>query len=356
MTQAQIDAKFPIQSFQLAMEKSPLNKAGELQPPPHLHEKQEHKVQTPESGSTQHYDEIPMCKTESYTGDEFDEKSDMKETPAAPSKRRSLLRPFSLCSRHSNPSPTPAKSAWYPQAGDLGESQESFEKGPDLEAQEGASAVIAAPARNSLAQMHRYSLQKPPALTHASLAVSEDTDTDTESEAEGPGGTGAVMYSGSGNDGTLNTCAICIDDMESTTLVRGLSCGHIFHPECIDPWLLEKQARCPLCKRSFYASKLDDPLGPEPVEVLEAQQEEAHRERRRERERERGVPEGPMRRLSRRLWGSRQQSEVEGSRTVITSNSRNRNQLQSQNETPLPPVPAVTAEADTGDVADALRR
>lgn len=343
------------------MEKSPLNKVGELQQPPHLEE--EH-----ESGSTQH--DEPMYKTESYTGDETDEKSDMKETSAIPSKRRSLLRPFSRCSRHSTHSTTntntaqpPAKSAWCPQAGDLGESHEAFEKGPELEAQEGASAT--APARNSLTQMHRYSLLKPPALTHASIVGSEDTDTETESEAEGPGGNGAVMYNSSGNEGTLNTCAICIEDMESTTLVRGLTCGHIFHPECIDPWLLTKQARCPLCKRSFYASKLEDPLGPEPVEELELQQEEAQRERERRRERERErehgreVPEGPMRRLSRRLWGSRQQSEVEGSRTVITSHGRGRNLQQPpppQTESPLPPVPAGTSEAETGDVADALRR
>ncbi|ODQ64972.1 hypothetical protein NADFUDRAFT_46777 [Nadsonia fulvescens var. elongata DSM 6958] len=46
-------------------------------------------------------------------------------------------------------------------------------------------------------------------------------------------------------------CAICLDDyVEHVTLVRELPCLHIYHSECIDPFLLTRSALCPLCKTS----------------------------------------------------------------------------------------------------------
>lgn len=44
------------------------------------------------------------------------------------------------------------------------------------------------------------------------------------------------------------TCAICIDDFQSDSLVQELSCGHLFHSLCISQWL-EKSDLCPMCKR-----------------------------------------------------------------------------------------------------------
>lgn len=45
------------------------------------------------------------------------------------------------------------------------------------------------------------------------------------------------------------TCPICLDDFIShTTTVRELPCGHIYHPECIDPFLRANSSLCPVCK------------------------------------------------------------------------------------------------------------
>ncbi|KAI5864680.1 hypothetical protein GGS23DRAFT_459127 [Durotheca rogersii] len=52
-----------------------------------------------------------------------------------------------------------------------------------------------------------------------------------------------------------DTCAICIDTLEDDDDVRGLTCGHAFHAVCIDPWLTNRRASCPLCKADYYTPK-----------------------------------------------------------------------------------------------------
>ncbi|RDW70615.1 uncharacterized protein DSM5745_08126 [Aspergillus mulundensis] len=50
------------------------------------------------------------------------------------------------------------------------------------------------------------------------------------------------------------TCAICLDDfIPSSSTVRELPCGHIYHPECIDISLTHTSSLCPLCKKSVLA-------------------------------------------------------------------------------------------------------
>jgi hypothetical protein len=52
-------------------------------------------------------------------------------------------------------------------------------------------------------------------------------------------------------------CSICIDDFEpGERLVVLPRCQHAFHKDCIRPWLLERQGRCPLCKTGVLQ---DDP-------------------------------------------------------------------------------------------------
>jgi hypothetical protein len=47
------------------------------------------------------------------------------------------------------------------------------------------------------------------------------------------------------------TCSICLDDfIHDETIVRELPCQHIFHPECVDDFLLKTTSLCPMCKVS----------------------------------------------------------------------------------------------------------
>jgi hypothetical protein len=51
------------------------------------------------------------------------------------------------------------------------------------------------------------------------------------------------------------TCPICLDDFESNeSQVRELPCRHIFHPDCVDTFLLSNSSLCPMCKTSVLPS------------------------------------------------------------------------------------------------------
>lgn len=41
-------------------------------------------------------------------------------------------------------------------------------------------------------------------------------------------------------------CSICTEDFERGQDLRVLPCDHKFHPECVDPWLLNVSGTCPL--------------------------------------------------------------------------------------------------------------
>lgn len=41
-------------------------------------------------------------------------------------------------------------------------------------------------------------------------------------------------------------CPVCMEDFESGQDLRVLPCHHSFHPDCIDPWLLNVSGSCPL--------------------------------------------------------------------------------------------------------------
>ena len=41
-------------------------------------------------------------------------------------------------------------------------------------------------------------------------------------------------------------CSVCVDDFVKGQDIRVLPCNHKFHPECIDPWLLNVSGTCPL--------------------------------------------------------------------------------------------------------------
>ncbi|CAA6655569.1 unnamed protein product [Spirodela intermedia] len=55
-----------------------------------------------------------------------------------------------------------------------------------------------------------------------------------------------LSYSGSGKE--QDGCVVCLSAFEEKETVRAIpSCGHVFHPCCIDSWLI-CHGSCPLCR------------------------------------------------------------------------------------------------------------
>ncbi len=54
----------------------------------------------------------------------------------------------------------------------------------------------------------------------------------------------------------LNQCAVCMEpliDGQHPVDTKSLSCGHIFHTSCVNPWLAQ-HAQCPACRTDHVAS------------------------------------------------------------------------------------------------------
>ena len=54
-------------------------------------------------------------------------------------------------------------------------------------------------------------------------------------------------------DTNQETCSICRESFDESSIVRKLACGHIFHIACVDEWF-ESNIRCPLCRQDLRDS------------------------------------------------------------------------------------------------------
>ena len=43
------------------------------------------------------------------------------------------------------------------------------------------------------------------------------------------------------------SCSICLDSLKNKKVTE-LKCQHIFHNECIHPWLTKQSVKCPICR------------------------------------------------------------------------------------------------------------
>ncbi|KAJ2660092.1 hypothetical protein IWW48_003144 [Coemansia sp. RSA 1200] len=53
-------------------------------------------------------------------------------------------------------------------------------------------------------------------------------------------------------------CVVCLEEYSVGDDVRMLPCGHVFHDQCITPWLLRPKSRfheCPMCKTPCFADE-----------------------------------------------------------------------------------------------------
>lgn len=91
----------------------------------------------------------------------------------------------------------------------------------------------------------------PVGAQHVTEARQEATPAEIEEHQSGIAPAQPVIVTGS--TGTDNAspdeslgCSICTEDFEMGQDLRVLPCDHKFHPECVDPWLLNVSGTCPL--------------------------------------------------------------------------------------------------------------
>lgn len=91
--------------------------------------------------------------------------------------------------------------------------------------------------------------QLPPAATHKEENAGSDEVTTEKAAVSGGLLEGETSTEANAENGLA--CSVCTDDFTKGQDVRVLPCNHKFHPECIDPWLLNVSGTCPLWYVSF---------------------------------------------------------------------------------------------------------
>ena len=47
-----------------------------------------------------------------------------------------------------------------------------------------------------------------------------------------------------------NNCSICLEEFKNEDILKKLTCDHIFHKDCLQPWINNNNNKtCPLCRR-----------------------------------------------------------------------------------------------------------
>jgi hypothetical protein len=98
------------------------------------------------------------------------------------------------------------------------------------------------------------------------------TNQDGTVAEDGIAAAGTTSSATAPDDNSNQGCSICTEDFERGQDQRVLPCDHRFHPECIDPWLLNVSGTCPLCRvdlrpqRSRTSLELDEHGNPIPRE------------------------------------------------------------------------------------------
>jgi hypothetical protein len=89
-----------------------------------------------------------------------------------------------------------------------------------------------------------------PIPTETVEATPQTVAPSTDEHHEGIAPAQPVAAAATGKDNSLNDenlgCSICTEDFEKGQDLRVLPCDHKFHPECVDPWLLNVSGTCPL--------------------------------------------------------------------------------------------------------------
>ena len=77
-------------------------------------------------------------------------------------------------------------------------------------------------------------------------SIADPETVKTEKVSEQPEPKSVTLETGTPAVDNGLACSVCVEDFEKGQDLRVLPCKHRFHPECIDPWLLNVSGTCPL--------------------------------------------------------------------------------------------------------------
>ncbi|KAL9032552.1 MAG: hypothetical protein Q9180_006436 [Flavoplaca navasiana] len=138
-----------------------------------------------------------------------------------------------------------------------------------------------APKTTEPATTHQRDIEmaSPPTVPEASTQAQQDSPAATSAVANEQGGNNETTVTAASatpeaikpqitNDPVINAdnglaCSVCTDDFTKGQDVRVLPCNHKFHPECIDPWLLNVSGTCPMCRTDLRPTGSDANSNPD---------------------------------------------------------------------------------------------
>nr|GMC91318.1 probable E3 ubiquitin-protein ligase XERICO [Ipomoea batatas] len=65
----------------------------------------------------------------------------------------------------------------------------------------------------------------------------------------------AAVYDAAAAEAALE-CTVCLSAFEEGEAIRKLKCKHVFHKDCLDTWLQQCSATCPLCRRKLLPEEV----------------------------------------------------------------------------------------------------
>lgn len=115
-----------------------------------------------------------------------------------------------------------------------------------------------------------------PDLTPASIGQGENPQNSATPDA-------AVAAVASDNNNGNNEpvednnlgCSICTEDFSVGQDVRVLPCNHKYHPQCVDPWLVNVSGTCPLCRLDLRPREEEEAPNDDGTDMYEIAPQEA---------------------------------------------------------------------------------
>lgn len=124
----------------------------------------------------------------------------------------------------------------------FGASEEPAKPDPNIELENASTETHA----NDNTPRHLSTIPESPIAPHANTEIVGDNASALSSGQENKGTSETNNTHTDSESADALGCSICTDDFTVGEDVRVLPCNHKFHPQCVDPWLVNVSGTCPL--------------------------------------------------------------------------------------------------------------